>query len=282
MFLTRTVGASVLDFTVTRRGAQLISLSRGNTEFICANTPFWHYSTPTLFPIVGRLNADSYRFNGYTYRLNQHGFARERDFICIDDQPLTYRLAYDNDTLKVYPFKFALTVSFRPMNNELIITSRVQNLDEELIWFSLGAHPALKVPFDGGRFEDYTLEFEREEHAQRIPLKDGLLTHERVACLDGRTLPLSYDLFNDDALIFDNLKSSQISIRHGNRRVSIRANAPFWGIWTKRNAPFVCIEPWHGHADFTDFNGDFTQKHGILSLESGKSFSAQYSIIVDA
>lgn len=282
--MARTGYGSMIEFTVSEHGGQLVSLMKDNKEYISAGTPFWNYSAPILFPIVGRLKNDSYRFDGKTYSLKQHGFARTRDFICIDDEPLTYRLAYDFDTLKVYPFKFALTTSYRPVNNELIITSRVQNLGEIDILFSLGGHPALKVPFDGGRFEDYTLEFEREEHLERIPLtKDGLLSRERVKFLDGRSIKLSYDLFKDDALVFDNVKSTRISIRRGNKSVTVRAdNAPFWGIWTKPGAPFVCIEPWHGHADYEDFNGDLTQKPGILSLEAGKSFSLQYSILIDA
>lgn len=279
----RSVFASVIDFTVDEHGAQLVSLTKGDTEYICAGSPFWNYSTPTLFPIVGRLKGDSYTFDGKSYTLGQHGFARNRRFSCIDDQPLTFRLAYDYDTLKVYPFKFALTVSYRPLNNELLVTMRVQNLDEVDIWFSLGAHPALKVPFDGGQFSDYVLEFNRDEKLERIPLtNDGLLSRERVPFFEGRRLPLSYDLFDNDALIFDHLNSNCLTLRRDKHCVTLRADAPFWGIWTKRNAPFICLEPWHGHADYADFNGDFTQKPGILSLEPGKSFSAQYSIIIDA
>ncbi len=282
--MTRTGYGSMIEFTVSEHGGQLISLTKDGKEYICSGTPYWAYSAPVLFPIVGRLKNDSYRLGEKVYTLKQHGFARNRDFICTDDEPLTYRLAYDDDTLKSYPFKFVLTTSYRPINNELIITSRVQNPSEDDIWFSLGAHPALKVPFDGGRFEDYLLYFECEEHAKRIPLtKDGLLSRNRVDFLNGRTVQLNYDLFKDDALVFENLKSRRISIRHGNKAVTVRAdNVPYWGIWTKPGAPFLCIEPWCGHADFEDFDGDFTQKPGILSLEAGKSFSMQYSILIDA
>lgn len=282
--MTRTVMARMIEFAVSTHGAQLVSLTKDGHEYICSGTPYWNYSAPTLFPIVGRLKGDEYRFNGRSYQMKQHGFVREREFMCVDDRPLTYRLAYDDESLKVYPFPFVLTVSFQPVNNELIITTRVQNPAEETIWFSVGSHPALKVPFDGGAFEDYTLEFSHEEHAERLPLtKDGLLSRERVPYLNGRSIKLSYDLFKDDALIFSRLNSRYISIRHGNKSVAVRADdSPYWGIWTKPGAPFVCIEPWHGHADFSDFKGELTEKDGIIALEGGKAFSTQYSIVVDA
>lgn len=216
--MTRSVFADMLDFTVDSRGAQLVSLVRNNTEVICSGTRFWNYSAPTLFPIVGRLKDDTFRFDGKSYSLQQHGFARNRDFMCIDDRPLTYRTAYDDDTLKLFPFKFALTVSFRPLANELLITTRVHNLDEVTMWFSVGAHPALRL-FEGGSLSDYCLAFEREETAAPIILKDGLFSKERRSLLVGRTLPLSYDLFKDDALIFDDLKSSTIELRRDNDRV---------------------------------------------------------------
>ena len=228
--MTRTVIARMIEFTVSRRGAQLVSLIKDGTELICSGTRFWRYSAPTLFPIVGRLRDDRYTVNGKTYTLKQHGFARERDFICIDDRPLTYRTAYDDDTLAVYPFKFALTVSFQPINNELIITSRVHNLDDVDIWFSIGAHPALRVPFVGGSFSDYRLEFNRDEHADRLILKNGLLTGERRPFLNGCSLPLSYDLFNDDALIFNNLNSDTLTVRNGKKSLSVRSlDCSSWG-----------------------------------------------------
>jgi len=273
----------MIEFTVSRRGAQLVSLVKDDKEYIASGTPFWGYSAPPLFPVVGRLNNDTLRFNGKSYHLPQHGFARNRDFICIDDRPLTYRLAYDDLTLKAYPFKFAFTVSFQPLNNELIITQRVQNLDDDLIFFALGGHPALKVPFDGGNFNDYSIAFERDEHAQLFHLTANGLLDPSPTTFDGRIIPLSFDLFKNDALIFKGLKSRSISIRHNNKAVKVRSDdATFWGIWTKSGAPFLCLEPWHGHADFLNFNDDFSKKDDIISLEPGKSFSMQYSIIIDA
>lgn len=35
----------------------------------------------------------------------------------------------------------------------------------------------------------------------------------------------------------------------------------------KGGAPFVCVEPWYGHADYADFDGNFKDKEGVIALE---------------
>jgi galactose mutarotase-like enzyme len=44
------------------------------------------------------------------------------------------------------------------------------------------------------------------------------------------------------------------------------------GIWAKPNAPFVCIEPWCGIADFETSNGAIEDKEGIQILRAGEEF----------
>ena len=281
--MTHTIDNGTLRITVDTHGAELKSLVKGDTDFICSGTEFWKYSSPILFPIVGKLKDDAFRFGGKNYSLPSHGFGRLSDFVFVKDDPLTFRLTSNDDTLKNYPFKFALNVSYTLDANKLIVKWLVENLDSQTIYFSIGAHPALTVPFDGGNFDDYQLEFNEDEHAARIPLAGGLLSDERIPTIDGKILKLNYDLFKGDALIFDNLKSNAITIRRDKKSVTLKAEGfPFWGIWTKVGAPFLCIEPWHGHADFANFTGDLTEKDGIIALEVGKTFATEYSITVDA
>lgn len=95
---------------------------------------------------------------------------------------------------------------------------------------------------------------------------------------------LDYELFKEDALVFDDLKSDEVSIcsRKSGKSVTLKAkDFPFWGIWTKPGAPFLCIEPWHGHADYEDFAGDLSEKDGIRKLRGGESFDAEYSFLVN-
>lgn len=277
--MTHTLDNGTLRIAVDTHGAELKSLVKGETDFICSGTDFWKYSSPILFPIVGKLKDDIYRFGGKSYTLASHGFGRLSDFVCVAENPLTFRLTYSDYTLKNYPFKFALTVTYALDGNELTITDRVENLDDKPLYFSIGAHPALCVD---GDFDAWQLEFNRDEHCSRILLKNGLLSHERIPTLDGRILKLNYELFKDDALIFDDFKSDAVTLRGKNHAVTLKASDwPFWGFWTKIGAPFVCVEPWHGHADFCDFNGELPDKDGIRKLAVGETFTTNYVLAVD-
>lgn len=274
--MLREFSNDTLKIVVDEHGAQLKSLVKDGHDFIWDGSDFWKYSSPILFPIVGKLKDDVFRFDGQNYTLPSHGFGRLSEFTFTDGE---FHLNFSADTLKNYPFKFALHVGYALAANQLTVTNRVQNFDDKTIYFSIGAHPALRVD---GDFDAWQLEFNQSEHAARMPLKDGLLSRERISTLDGRTLKLSYDLFEGDALIFDDLKSDAVTLRGKNRAVTLKAQGwPFWGFWTKIGAPFVCIEPWHGHADFADFNGELPDKDGIRALAVGEEFTTSYVLVVD-
>ena len=53
---------------------------------------------------------------------------------------------------------------------------------------------------------------------------------------------------------------------------------PSLGIWTKMNAPFICIEPWFGYSDTNENFGNLFEKEGIQILDSNKIFNSKFSI----
>ena len=281
-----------LKITVADHGAELKSITGNDgTEYLFNGNPkWWKYTSPVLFPIVGKLVNGKYRAEGKEYELPGHGFARISDFQCVreDDNEIVFRLNWSADTLKVYPYKFLLDISYILKNNSVAVVWLVKNLDDKPIYFSIGAHPALKCPIvDDENFDDCYLQFNREENSSRILLlPSGPLSRDRVPTLSGKTLDLNYELFKGDALVFDDLKSDEISIcsKKSSKKITVQAKGfPYWGIWTpdKGGAPFLCIEPWHGHADFADFNGDLTSKDGINKIEVGQSFGTNYTFIIN-
>ena len=283
-----------LKITVDSHGAELKSITgiSDNTEYLFDGNPkWWKYTSPVLFPIVGKLLNGKYRFNGTEYELPGHGFGRISDYECIRqaDDEIVFLLKWSEETLKNYPFKFRLEIAYVLHENRVEIIWTVKNVDDKTMYFSIGAHPALKCPIvDSEKFEDYYLKFDVSEKSSRIPLdvSSGALTHDRIPTLDGKELNLNYDLFKGDALVFDDIKSDEISLcsRKSNKSITMKAKGfPFWGIWTpdKGGAPFLCIEPWHGHADFVDFNGDISEKDGIRSLPAGESFDAGYAFVIN-
>ena len=282
-----------LKITADEHGAELKSITgiSDGTEYLFDGDPkWWKYTSPVLFPIVGKLVDGKYRFDGKEYELPGHGFGRISDYECIRKEidELVFALNWNEDTLKSYPFKFRLEIAYILRDNRVEVMWTVKNEDDKNMYFSIGAHPALRCPIvEGEKFDDCYLKFNVSEKCSRIPIdmKSGALTHNRIPTIEGKELNLDYELFKGDALVFDDLKSDKISIcsRKSSKSITLQAKGfPFWGIWTpdKGGAPFLCIEPWHGHADFVDFNGDFKDKEGIRSISVGKSFDAGYSFII--
>jgi galactose mutarotase-like enzyme len=158
---------------------------------------------------------------------------------------------------------------------------RVLNVDRQTIWFSIGGHPAFQYPQDPSGL-DYWLEFNREETADRYFLENGVQSGltERVLS-SSRVLKLTDGLFDQDALVFKNLNSSEVTLKRssGEPVVSVSYEGfPYLGIWSKPGAPFVCIEPWFGIADRKGNPTPFEEKEGVILLAAGKSFDCEYSI----
>lgn len=231
----------------------------------------------------------NYRIDGKTYELPSHGLGRisEFDFVEQTDNSITFELKYSDESLKAYPYKFSLKVQYILDGSNIIVKFKVKNLDDKKIFFSIGAHPAFMCPIEKDEtLADCYLEFNKKETSSNILLsKEGYLTHTKRQCLNDTTvLNLYKDLFKDDALVFDDLKSDKITIksRKSSKSLSVEFKGfPYMGIWAPaKGAPFVCIEPWFGHADYEDFKGDFTEKEGIMSLDLDSTFECSYKITI--
>ena len=250
-----------------------------------ANAEFWPRTAPVLFPIVGKLNENSYRHGSDFFPMSQHGFARDMEFNLIDswDDFLIYRLDSNEQTLRIYPFHFSLEIEYRLIDSSLEVLYRVLNKDKQDMYFSIGAHPGFSL--EGWPAKKYFLEFEREENLSTMGLQDGLIaTGEGMNLeLKNRRIEITKDLFLKDALVFKDLQSTSLGIFQEGSSQGLRVNFsgfPFLGIWSKPGAPFICIEPWHGHADPFGFEADISEKPGIMKLQEGASFSCDYSIEV--
>lgn len=275
---------------IKHHGAELCSLKRSGseTEYIWQGDPkFWARHAPVLFPIVGRLKNDRYIVSGDSFKMGQHGFARDLLFreIEIRSDSATFEITDDNETIIGYPFRFRLELCYQLLEKLLRVRYVVTNRDEKRIFFSIGAHPAFNCPINSGEtFEGYCLEFEKPESAVRHFLEKGLFNGETASVLSNRKdLKLSSSLFERDAMVFKGLKSDFVTLKHASGASSVKLEFrgfPFFGIWTKPGAPFVCLEPWFGLADRHDATGLLQEKEGIQSLEPGGRFQCQYHITV--
>jgi galactose mutarotase-like enzyme len=273
---------SELTATINSLGAELISLKNNhNREYIWEGNPdYWGKHSPILFPIVGSLKNNSYRYNNSIYHLPRHGFAREMNFDVIEksNEKVVFSLKETAATLEKYPFKFELQISYTLTNSELKIGYIVINNNPFSMPFSIGAHPAFAIAND---FENYELLFEKTENLVVSKLENDLISNTSYKLpIENNSLPLTYSLFENDALIFKNIESKSVTIAENEIPfLKIQYNDfPSLGIWTKSQAPFICLEPWIGYADTVENNGDLEEKEGIKILGVNQTFETNYLI----
>ncbi|WP_264551237.1 aldose 1-epimerase family protein [Flavobacterium sp. N2038] len=276
------ISNSILQVSIKSAGAELFSIKNNqNKEYIWEGNPdFWGKHSPILFPIVGTLKNNIYTIDGKEYQLPRHGFARDMEFQLIEktENNAIFSLQSNSETFQKYPFEFELQLIYTLENNSLHIEYKVINRGNGKMPFSIGAHPAIALPEN---FENYAFKFEKDELLKFNLLENDLISNktETLETKDG-LVPLNYKLFENDALVFKTLKSNSLTILE-NRKPYIEVDFedfPSLGIWTKNQAPFVCIEPWFGYSDTAENSGDLFQKEGILILDQDQIFNSKFSI----
>lgn len=280
--MNTTISNKILSASIKHAGAELFSIiNNQNKEYMWNGNPdFWPKHSPILFPIVGSLKNDTYTFNEKEYRLSRHGFARDMEFQLIEktESSATFSLSYNEETLQKYPFKFELQIIYKLEENKLNIGYKVINKGETQLPFSIGAHPAFALPEE---FSNYSIQFEKEEKLEYSLLESGLIsnTAETLETLNN-AVSLNYRLFENDALVFKTLESNSLTILKNSKphiKVAFE-DFPNLGIWTKENAPFICIEPWFGYSDTLQKSGNLLKKEGIIILERNQTFNTSFDI----
>ena len=280
-----------LKVAVSTKGAQLTSVynKASQTEHLWQADPqIWGYHAPNLFPVVGGLINDELLVDDKTYSMTRHGFARQSEFILLENDEVHAAFSLPNceKTLKVYPYKFDFQVLYTLIENALRVTYKLISHDKKTIFFSVGGHPAFNVPFNAGeKYEDYYLEFETgEKLVTHLLSPEGFFTGEtHPVAAPKNKLYLTRDLFDHDALVFKDLKSREICIKSDKHEQSVSVEFPhfnYLGIWAKGGGDFVCIEPWLGCADSAGKHVDISQKEDIQKLKPGHVFEAAFFISV--
>lgn len=281
-----------LTVTISEHGAEVTSIINNHTdqEYIWQADPkVWKRHAPVLFPIVGALKNNEYRYEGQTYHMSQHGFARDRDFTveAQSDKQVTMVLKDDAESRKVYPFAFVLKLIFTLENNGLTVTYHVENPAAEApLYFSIGGHPGFNIPvMPDTKFEDYFLAFQPLKSRVQVPLiaGEGIDYKHRTLAATDANLQLNHDFFKQDAVIYELNGRSAFSLRSDKTRHGVMlttTDAPFIGVWSPypTEGNFVCLEPWWGIADTTDATGNLTEKLGINKLEPNEIFDHSYLI----
>ncbi len=286
-----TIKNNMIEVVISDHGAEVQSVKGAHTgeEYMWQADPeIWGRHAPVLFPIVGRLKNDEYQYQGKTYHMGQHGFARDCDFEVENhtQESITFLLKDNEKTREMYPFKFEFRVNYNLMNNLLEENFSVVNKSDETMIFGVGGHPGFNLPVNNGEEkEDYYFDMHPSIARVKIPLKGAYLDwNNRSLASTDSFIGLSDELFKDDALIYElHGHDNKVSLRTDKSKFHINVwtrNAPYVGIWSQypNTANYVCIEPWWGIADREDADGELEHKYGMNHLEPGKEYQAGFSI----
>jgi len=277
-----TLKNDILTIEVDTLGAELKSLKKNGKEYMWQALPeYWKRTSPVLFPIIGSLKNSSYTINDISYSLSQHGFARDMEFSLVEKETnhLTFRLQDNSETLKKFPYRFILDITYQLDGNKLDVIWNITNLNKTLMSFSIGAHPAFNIK-DG-----YKYQFDTSSFKYRNLDSNGLIIEKlNQKELIDNILQINQDLFKDGALVINSKAFNNIDIldEDNNKVIGVNFSTPFVGIWApiKNDIPFVCIEPWYGHADYVSFNGSWDDRPDQLHIRPKTNLIKKYAIII--
>lgn len=273
------------NLSIDTKGAELIAFRDQNGRNILwsRQTDHWNRIAPNLFPIVGRLVEDSYTFQGNSYKMTQHGFARDREFEVIEQTENTIRLRLKSDleSMHVYPFSFEFDVCYSLSESGLTIAYETRNTGTSAMYYSAGGHPAFQLDEP---LENYYLEFDEAIQLEREELVGSYFSGESAYYGVSTHLNLSNELFEQDAFVLKNPHFQSVSLKHIDGETLVRMSCDSWtaiGFWTKKDAPFICIEPWWGWADAADSTGKLEEKAGIRKLDPNEKEVLKYHLGIE-
>jgi len=249
---------------------------------------YWGRTSPVLFPFVGSLKNKEYHYEGKTYPMGQHGFARdmEHEPVLLSEDEVWFRLMSDDDTLSKYPFEFVLNIGYKLSGNRLNVMWKVDNPSDKTMYFSIGAHPAFNCPIGGDEDKNgYKIMFggtdEIHYHGNDVPT--GLAIREDIILpLKDNCAEITPGFFDRCTYMIEGGQTGEVGLvnKNGDRYVTVYFDTPLFAIWSPegKNAPFVCIEPWYGRCDAQDFDGSLEDREFTNALGGGESFERSYSI----
>ena len=304
----KTISNGILDISVEEHGAELSSIRCNGREYLWGAYPeFWKRHSPVLFPIVGSVWNGMYTSHGETFKMGQHGLARDMDFKLIREEEdyLEYELNSSEETLSKYPYPFILHIGYKIEGKSITVIWKVENPSDNDIYFQIGAHPAFYWPLLSDETVENGMDAMKAELAKNddrgyfyFPEKPQEIVRTLITeggCVDVNKkqslklsddyLPLTTETFNHDALVLENDQVHEVTLCDKDKKpyLTLSWDAPLVGLWSppKKNAPFVCIEPWYGRADRANYKGNFEEKDWIQHLEGHGQFEAKYTIRIN-
>lgn len=289
-----TLKNDLLEVQLENKGAEIIKIvgQIDHINYMWKRDPKqWASSAPILFPIVGNLRNNECRINGETYSMTQHGFSRHNEYKVVENSEtsVTFCLTPNEEIKKQYPFNFELHVTYTLEDNILSCKSLVKNRDTKEMYFQIGGHPAFACPFyENESSNDYYLELEKNETLTQkvIDIEKGGMSHITKTFFDNeKRFFIRQELFNNNAIVLQDVKSKYIALKSLNHNKSLVFHMEGFnhlGIWAANHVgDLIALEPWVGHADYIDFNGEFKEKQGIVTLQPNQEFTCTFKVEIN-
>lgn len=285
--MKHTVITDTLAISANTSGAELCSVKKNDVEYIWQAGDAWKRYAPILFPFICSPAGKKYKAGGSEYTMpSNHGFARDMEFECTEQSgsSLGFRLTSDENTLKIYPYDFELTVRFTVDGDSVEVLNSVKNTGNKDMYFYLGGHPAFNCPLEEGlSFDDYEIVYEKNETIIQPLLTGG----ERTVIDNAQGYKLTRALFDHDVIMKDKPNSKSISLisKKGERGVTLRfPESECIAVWSSTGndeARFVCLEPWTSVPVYCDDEfEDIEKKPHAVKLAAGETFDYRYYIEV--
>ena len=279
-----TIKNEYLCASINEKGAELKSLLCDGKQYIWpGDKNIWASSAPHLFPVCGGLKDGEYLFEGEKYEMQKHGYIRFCDFDVeqVSDSDVTFIHKSNEQTKKVFPFDYTLRVGFSIEGKKLTVTYNVESDSDRDMYFSIGPHEGFYCE-DG--IENYDIILPKTTSLTATVLEGDILGDKKETVLEnGNILPLKYDYFPIDALVFKNIDFDSLTLKNrvtgDGLKLEFRAH-PYLVLWSKKDAPYICIEPWHGIHDNLQSSKDLKTKEGIIKLDKKERFFISHSIEV--
>ena len=288
-----TIENEALRVEIADRGAEIMSIVGKKTGFEYlwqGDATYWASRATVLFPICGRLTDGKYTYEGKEYEMVLHGFSKLQTHRVIEQKAdaITFELCATEETRAIYPFEFIFRVTYTLDGATVRTTMAVENAGKGDLPFSVGGHPGFNVPFiEGECFEDYYMEFKCVKPTEKLIFSPTCYytgKNEPFALREGRFLDLEHSLFDNDAIFLEGMCNTvSLKSKKNDRAVTVHfEDMTHLGFWhkPKTEAPYVCIEPWHGVPAYDGKVDDFATKNEMMHLPAGKSYSTYFDVTI--
>lgn len=248
------------------KGATAVSLKKDGTEFLYR----WDenlYSPerprcgiPFLFPTFGRMQEETYSWNGQSYHMAIHGFAHTSPWNVESHTEDQLVLSLKGPVPGVYPFHFLVRLTFAIRDGALTILQEYENCDDLAMPYAFGFHPYFLL----NKLENAAVHANADARidfatGKALPFGQGTVTltepekaPEVGAALVGLNAPVVLE----------------IPAEHRKLTMEFTPDFPQLVLWHPKNADFLCVEPINGSP-----NGFNTKNHLILQPGECKTVS---------